>query len=418
MQNISTYLILLPVMAVLSSAISCSRTEYDIQCADDDIIAFSAPGITMDVATRAGANDFLDAIPEGTSFGVLGYCLAYNPGTTTYNPNSGASQWSLKRDLCPPSVFYNQEVTVGQGNVCSYTPLKRWYTDGFADGLGVELSNTDDFRYTFYSYYPYDEDFNDGKGFSIVPANSSTAGAPVITYTMPFDSDNTETVLNNNDVPDAMLAVQQNVQRSGRSVGFNFSHIMTGLGFQINNFSQVAETVEGPEDVGVDLVISSIRLKGTFHKSVRVDMTGAAAEVSYEGTYSGTYTIFESEAGMLIPWQQDGSRGSISMEPQTFLRLLPGDENVGYFGPVSADPENYPNPKLILDYKLGDNPRQTYKIIDRPGNFLPRSGVRYTAQINWVNNAFVLVVQADNGEIWEDGEADDGNTGNDDIIFM
>lgn len=411
MQNISTYLILLPVMAVLSSAISCSRTEYDIQSADDDIIAFSAPGITMDVATRAGANDFLDAIPEGTSFGVLGYCLAYNPGTTTYNPNSGASQWSLKRDLCPPSVFYNQEVTVGQGDACSYKPLKRWYTDGNIDGLGVELSNTDDYRYTFYAYYPYEENVNDGEGFSIVPADKSTAGAPVITYTMPF-SDNQEVSLDNK-VPDAMLAVQQNVQRSGRSVGFNFSHIMTGLGFQINNFSQVAETVEGPEDEGgVDLVIYSIKLQGEFHKSVRVDMTGAAAEVSYEGTYSVTYTIFESEDGMLIPWQQDGSRGSISMEPETYLRLLPGDENVGYFGPTGGT-----NPKLILDYKLGDNERTTVSR-DRPGNFMPRSGVRYTAQINWVKNAFVLVVQADNGEIWEDGEADDGNTGNDDIIFM
>ena len=219
----------------------------------------------MDVETRAGANDFLDGIPDGTSFGVLGYCLAYNPGTTEYNLNSGTSQWSLKRNLCPASIFYKQEIKVDAG-VCSYSPLRRWYTDGTDnEGLaGQTLSDTDDFRYTFYAYYPYED-----SGFNITPADAVTAGAPVITYSMPFSGTEPETVRDNSAVPDAMLGVQQNIQRASRKVQFNFSHIMTGLGFQINNFSQVGETVTSPEDRGVDLIIYSIKLKGTFHKSVK-----------------------------------------------------------------------------------------------------------------------------------------------------
>ena len=413
MRNRFTYkkIVFLTLVATLA-AVSCRKAEV-MTIPGEEYITFSSPGISMDVETRAGANDFLDGIPDGTSFGVLGYCLAYNPGTTEYNLNSGTSQWSLKRNLCPASIFCKQEIKVNAG-VCSYSPLRRWYTDGTDnEGLaGQTLSDTDDFRYTFYAYYPYED-----SGFNITPADAVTAGAPVITYSMPFSGTEAETVQDNSTVPDAMLGVQQNIQRASRKVQFNFSHIMTGLGFQINNFSQVGETVTGPEDEGVDLVIYSIKLKGTFHKSVKVDMTEAAASVTYQDTYSGTFTIFESDEGRTIPWQQDGSMGSITMEPETFLRLLPGNEDSGFFGPASADPKKNPNPVLVVDYKLGENDRTTEEI-RRPGNFAPRSGVRYTAQINWVNNAFVLIMQADNGEIWEDGEAADGDTGNDDIIFM
>ena len=96
------------------------------------------------------------------------------------------------------------------------------------------------------------------------------------------------------------------------------------------------------------------------------------------------------------------------------LRLLPGNEADGYFGPTpdSNDNENDPNPVLIVDYQLGENDRKTEQL-KRLTNFQPRSGVRYTAQINWVNNAFILIMQANNGEIWEDGGADDNE-----IIFM
>ena len=55
--------------------------------------------------------------------------------------------------------------------------------------------------------------------------------------------------------------------------------------------------------------------------------------------------------------------------------------------------------------------------LSRNTTFRPQPGVKYTAQLNFVGNAFVLQFAVDNGEIWEDGEAADGNEDNDDVIF-
>ena len=43
--------------------------------------------------------------------------------------------------------------------------------------------------------------------------------------------------------------------------------------------------------------------------------------------------------------------------------------------------------------------------------------MKYTAQLNFVGETFVLQFVVDNGEQWEDGGADDGREDNDDIVF-
>ena len=45
------------------------------------------------------------------------------------------------------------------------------------------------------------------------------------------------------------------------------------------------------------------------------------------------------------------------------------------------------------------------------------AGYRYTAQLNFIGDAFVLQFVVDNSETWEDGELADGDDSNDDIIF-
>ena len=400
---------------------SCQQEEPEIILSPTEYISFGMPSVTLETVTKAATDGFLDELPTdgSASFGVLGYCLAYNPGVTqVYNPNSGTSMWNLKRDLCPPSVFYKKQVKVQTNGACVYETPKKWYTDGLNTELGgITLSETDEFRYSFFAYYPYEGNF-----FDITPGDAVTAGAPIATFHLPWQGGTVDDDRPVSGVPDAMLAIETNVQRGSRTVDFNFNHILTGLGFQVNNYSQVGETVEEDSDKGVDLRIFSIKLKGTFYRSVKVDMTQAQATITYsaDDTYSGTFTVFQSDDlanGTLIPWQQDGSQGSISMKPTTYLRLLPGnDEAQGYFGPKPSG-EGEMNPYLEVDYQLGNNARKTEKL-ERPGDFNPRSGVRYTAQINWVNDAFVLIMQPDNGGIWEDGEADDGKEDNDDIIFQ
>ena len=53
----------------------------------------------------------------------------------------------------------------------------------------------------------------------------------------------------------------------------------------------------------------------------------------------------------------------------------------------------------------------------RPGTFTPQPGIKYTAQLNFVGDTFVLQFVVDNQEQWEDGEADDEDETNDDVIF-
>lgn len=292
------------------------------------------------------------------------------------------------------------------GDYATYDNPKRWYTDGLNADLGnIELVNTRDYRYTFFAYYPFDG------GFNIIPADAATAGTPVITYSMPYDG-NVGVVLDFDTLtPDPMLAVTYNVQRDRRMVDFNFFHITTALGFQVNNYSQVGETAENEDDKGVDLTIYSIKLTGTFFRSVTADMSESAVNITYDAndTYQATFVLFESEAGKVIPWQQDGNNRAISMEPEKYVRLLAGNSENGVFGP-SNDVE------VVVGYKLGEN-KPTQKTELRPGSFVPSPGTRYTAQLNWVNDAFVLIMQPDNGDLWEDGEADDSKEDNDDIIF-
>lgn len=383
----------------------CSKEKGSEPALGDGYIHFGVPAVTVETRATEG---FIDGkLPGGASFGVLGYCLAYNPGTTTYNANSGTSLWRIKSELCPPSVFYRQEVTMdATGDYATYGNPKRWYTDGANAELGnVELSNTDEYQYTFFAYYPFEG------GFTVVPEDAGTAGAPVITYSMPYAGDAGDVRDFDTRTPDPMLAVTYNVQRDRRMVDFNFFHITTGLGFQVNNYSQVGETVEDEGDGGVDLVIYSIKLKGTFFRSVTANMAGAAVEISYDrgDTYTATYVLYDNPDGTVVPWQQDGSEGSISLEPEKYVRLLSGDEKNGIFGPKN-------DIQVLVDYQLGGNGRNVERI-DRPASFVPSPGTRYTAQLNWVNNAFVLIMQPDNGDLWEDGEAADEKEDNDDVIF-
>ena len=70
---------------------------------------------------------------------------------------------------------------------------------------------------------------------------------------------------------------------------------------------------------------------------------------------------------------------------------------------------------VTINYKFGN--KTNSEELKRPGTFTPKPGVKYTAQLNFVGSAFVLQFVVDNSEEWDDGEAEDGNETNDDIIF-
>lgn len=176
------------------SAVGCDMHEKDYT---DDVpapILFAMPQMT--VQTKSGP---INAIPAGSSFGVIGYCLPDKIGGDDSNPQydyeGGTTSWPNKRNRCRPSVFYGQKVTVtGQGcvydkdypdgNSETYQP-KYWYRAGY--GLDGETNGSipesaEDYQYSFFAYYPFDDEI-----FNIIsPKDEQTRGAPRLAFTMPF----------------------------------------------------------------------------------------------------------------------------------------------------------------------------------------------------------------------------------------
>ncbi|WP_308553592.1 fimbrillin family protein [uncultured Mediterranea sp.] len=336
----------------------------------EDYILFSAPKIAVDASTRSTFVE--DVLPENSSFGVMGYCVPYQRNSTTDEDwASGIASWSSKRANAYPDVFYRQEVTY-DGTSCTYSytgtnsdnGLRKWYNSD--DNPDAEQS--DNYQYTFFAYYPYDK-------FDVTPADAATKGAPVLTFTMPITENNG--ILNDDEIPDAMLAVEYNHRRTGGSVGFNFNHIMVGLGFAVNNYNY------GADDV---VTITSITLSGNFIKSMTIDFnkdTNGQGFYSCSGTYSGTYEIFNGS-------QEIGPNTSI--EPHKHLLLLSDAAGGTYFGT---------DVKVKVAYQFkGVN--KTFST-GRPSDFMPRAGTKYTAQLNFVGETFVINFVAAEDEFWEDG---------------
>ena len=383
------------VAGCLAGMAACQQEEAMPQYDAGERIQFGMPQLSVESGSRSTLKE---ALNTGNEFGVIGYCLAYTVGSSNINYNSGSDRWSGKRNLCPPSVFYGQKVKVGEAgctydyssNVSGVNNPKYWYQDGYdlEHKADQNISGAEEFQYSFYGYYPY-------AYFKIeAPGNASTAGAPVLTFTMPQTGGSLDAALEHKDTPDAMLGVLYDQQKAGGNLRFDFHHLLTGLRFVVNNYS------------GQDLTIYSIKLRGNFFKQVRVDFTAATVAYDFPGArYSGTYTLYDGGTeGFTLEGTEAGGAGT-SLSDTEYLMLISGEGD--YFGE---------NVEVVLDYKFGDAVRTTYST-GRPGTFTPRPGVKYTAQLNFVGDAFVLQFVVDSDEMWEDGEAADNDETNDDILF-
>lgn len=395
---------LIPIMIVAAVALPSCNDEPGGSVQPAGAITFGAP--VMEVETRSTFKDALDA---GDSFGVLGYCLGYTVGTTEINYSSGSGLWATKRAYCPPSVFYNQRVTVQQDGTCTYDRTnpsagsgnnpKFWYADGVGlDGVAEEgVTNADNYLYTFFAYSPYD-------AFRVIaPADENTASAPVFRFDMPQAGSTASTVLDHTITPDAMLAVLYNSRKNGGNLQFNFSHALTGLGFKINNYSSR------------HLLVDHVELQGTFYKTLEIDCATSPAEYTTPAasTYSGTYVIYDS----LMDLSNDGNSTVVSHEPEAddYVMLIAGTENKS-LGPDSNELT------INIRYKFWEDGESepdewTTKSLKRTATFTFRSGTRYVAELDFVGDAFTINFVQANNDMWQDGEADDGDETNDDIVF-
>ena len=360
-----------------------------------DHILFDTPSLSVETVSRSTLKN---ALAPGETFGVLGYCVPYTVGTTEPNYHSASSVWSLKRNQCPPDVFFKQKVIVGV-NGCTYdreggtdNDPRFWYRDGYDTNnnpVGA-ITGADQYHYSFIAYYPYEEAFTVDQ-----PLTETTAGAPKLTFTMPQSGSALTHPLSHSETPDAMLAVLYNSRKSDGNLRFNFSHILTGIGFEVNNFSEF------------DLTVHSLTLSGSFYKTIKIDLTKDVASYTFpeDDRYVGTYTIFDEDLPLPPPDVEKN-------ETVTSSGLLGGEHLLLISGTNTSFGEDV---KVRIDYTF--NGRTTFYETQRPGTFSPRPGIKYTAQLNFVGDAFVLEFVVDNQGQWEDGEADDGDETNDDVVF-
>lgn len=394
-KKIYTHTIHIAILIIALS--SCEQEDINEISNKAQAITFGVPTLSVETSTRSNAKNELT---EGDEFGVMGYCVPYIIGTQTFDYNSAASFWVLKKSYCSPEVFYKQKVVV-TANGCTYDYTgqnennpKYWYRKDYdtSNQYNSSVTEADEYKYSFFAYYPYASQSTAYTPWEIdAPTDKNTAGAPKLTFTMPQNGEEEETILDHTQTPDAMLAVLYDRTSQDGNLRFNFSHVLTGLGFEVNNFSNF------------DLIIHSIELIGTFHKKVSVDFTGTNTSWSFpDPKYTGKYIITNKDIELPAPNAEQNETVTSSESPiggEHILLIAGSDTSFGT------------NIRIAINYTFnGEN--KTDENVTRPSTFTPRPGVKYTAQLNFVGNAFVLQFIADNGEEWEDGGSD-----NDDVIF-
>lgn len=370
---------------LLGAAAACAHDEQvGPDGADRGLpLLFGTPVVTLDAeaATRAP----LDAFPENRSFGVLGYCLADDESQDGWqaNPVSGPYGWEVKRSRCAPHLFYRTAVRY-DGATCDYRNggserLREWYDDP-------------SYLYTFFAYYPHE---SEQAGFSVVPAwnddLTKMMGSPTLRFDMPWNGGAETDLRQMEQIPDAMVASAVDVMRTTGRVGLEFSHMLTGLNFEVRNYNSEH-----------DVTIHSLRLTGTFHRSFEWQ-PGVSFSYPAGSTFSGCFEYFDSaDAGapLTVP-RVETSTGTVSGRQigSTLLLIsntqLSTDDPMAYFGNVA----------LEISYSFvetGSDGTPTVKTVrrNRPATFMPQPGTIYTAQLNFIGDAFVLQFEPDPNQ-WE-----------------
>ncbi|MDE6527528.1 MAG: fimbrillin family protein, partial [Muribaculaceae bacterium] len=268
-------------------------------------------------------------------------------------------------------------------NGTTYANIQPWKIQaGYADN---------NFLYTFIACHPTDN-------FSISPSNAATVGAPQFTFTMPLTGNSLTTPLSHENVPDALLAARFDHKRTDGKVKLSFYHILTGLRFRVNNYTDR------------NLTITGMTLSGRFYRSATFDFssenvvqrTPSLASNNYQGVFTlagnnGAVTTVPGNGSKLIGQTEANPDG-------TTILLLPNPDA----DPSTADANTLyslgDNKDITIHYRYeGDNADKTSVIKDFHLSYTPAQSTRYTANLNFVGDKFVLIFMADNNEQWENG---------------
>ena len=320
-------------------------------------ITFSSPAISYEVESRSGA---LNKFPVGGKFGVFGYCVGKDVHGNP-DPSSGNVSWDTKKVKCTPDVFFNVPFICNE-TVCSYLDgnnVKTWY-------------EPKDYLYTFFAYYPYGRYGEFEPEYTPIKSTTdkNTYGEPSVNFTMPFSLGNIEIdELDYTRVPDVMMAAKFDMV-GYTPVDLKFSHALTCLKFRINNLNPTAE-----------LTIHSLKLKGSFYKSIDIKFNGNYNLLENE-KYKGFYHLIKDPTDVA----PDNAYDTESL--LLICNIFPQGDN-DYLGEMDI--------RLVIDYTFNGDRR--IKEYERPSSFVPKSGTRYTAMLNFVGDTFVLQVLPE--DVWE-----------------
>ncbi|WP_289060217.1 fimbrillin family protein [uncultured Alistipes sp.] len=349
------------VAILLAALTACQKAEYTAPATlSDEPIRFGAPGIALDGGLLSRAAGPVNEFPEGGSFGVLGYCLAMKGDNTDLDYSTGPDPWNSKAPRSTPHLFHKTEVAYN-GSACYYTGTQRhWY-------------ERQDYLYSFFAYYPYSDDC-----FAVTPETQAGMGAPTMRFSMPFEGGTENTPREIERIPDAMVAASMDITRGDGHVDLRFYHLLTCLNFKVSNHNETNA-----------VVVRGLRLKGTFYRSIEIDMAGD--EVRYPAdTYSGTFVFLDGareEDDVNVTYGSPAEKiGGKSLMLVANLAASP------YLGDAG----------IYIDYTFMGT-EHTDKYIGDVANFLPMSGTIYTVELNFIGDAFVISFVVDNNQTWENG---------------
>lgn len=391
---------------------SCEQDDWgdDGNISAEILFAVPTVQVNVDEGTRAVTPETLKktSFVDDDAFAVWGYCLPYIPGSTNFAYTSGTGAWETKRALSVPHIFYTSgnnflnTVKVGEAQTGAISRL--WYKSGKGlDGtnntnVGADAAN---YLYTFFAYYPAGD-----TGFK-VNGGAYTSGQLKVQYTMPYSggTKNNPTSIQLDGgtyvTNDVMLASVEDHKSSDGKVAFTFQHLLTGFSFQVNNFTAYKDD-EGNVQ-GKTLKVKKICLSGPFHKTVNIDFFNNF-EATYSDTYWAKYIIYSNDPGVEIPY--NGENSQVLGNP---LLLLSGDKDKVLSSSMS-------DVELYVLYELGGKEDDISLRFIADNSFIPKAGTHYTIHLNWVGDSFVLLLPKSQNS-WDDGEGDDENADNDDVVF-
>ena len=395
------HLHIVAIAAALALA-SCSGDAPDAPDTDANIIAFSRPlVISPDGDSRANLiNSYL---PEGQSFGVMGYCIPRRVNNTAeFEPTSGSSVWEVKKSLITPDVLNRAELKVA-GNGCFYTGTAGlWYTTSMDPVKGNNVDPSA-FSYTFIAYYPYN-----GR-FTVSSEKGNDLGAPSLNYTVVYGSaddphgngvGSPDNLIERHPdaTTDAMYAITTDHVRASGAVDLRFRHIMSGISVQLNNYSETE-----------DITVNSVTLEGGFYRNAKIDFAPSDPEITVgDEKYYGKFQFLETEGTganrtvkpLTVPKQSALTAGATDAKPDGTVVLLLPNANGGE-GKYLGEEKHI---KISYTYK-----GQTIDNIDVRFNLgrVPQAGTNYRLNINFLGDQILLMLTANGIEYWQEGSDND-----------